>query len=161
MRLSARVRYNRAVRLLLPLAAALVAAAVAGCGSNGDAELEWTGPPDGGTGGHVSTDGFAAYQGEIDENWERSPALAAGVFLRLDERKAVHTTIDAVAGPEGTGSQSVVVTLDGIPDDSVRAERWTLRFTQEGDVYALNAALREVRCRAGRGDEGFSTELCA
>ena len=156
-----RVRYNRAVRILPLLAVALAAAAVAGCGSDAVAELEWAGPPDAGTAGHVSTAGFAAYQGEVDEDWERSPALAAGVFLRLDERKAVHTTIDAVAGPEGTGSQSVVVTLDGIPDDSVRAERWTLRFTQEGDVYALNAALREVRCRAGRGHEDFSTELCA
>jgi len=155
------VRYNGAVRVLLPLAAALAAAAVAGCGSDGDVGLEWAGPPDAGAGGHVSTDGFAAYQGEVDEDWERSPALAAGVFLRLDERTAVHTTIDAVAGPEGTGTQSVVVTLDKIPDDSVRAERWTLRFTQEGDVYALNAALREVRCRAGRGDEDFSTGLCA
>ena len=54
-----------------------------------------------------------------------------------------------------------MVTLDGIPDDSVRAERWRLRFTQEGDVYALTAALREVRCRAGRGHEEFSAELCA
>ena len=147
--------------MLLPLAITLSAAALAGCGSDVEVELVWGGPPDAGTGGVVSTDGFSTYQREVDEDWERSPALAAGVFLRLDERKAVHTTIDAVAGPEGTGSQSVVVTLDGIPDDSVRAERWTLRFTQEGDVYALNAALREVRCRAGRGHEDFSTELCA
>jgi hypothetical protein len=155
------VRYNGAVRLLIPLAVPLSAIALAGCGSDVQAELVWAGPPDAGTGGVVSTDGFATYQGEVDEDWERSPALAAGVFLRLDERKAVHTTIEAEAGPEGTGSQTVVVTLDGIPDDSVRAERWRLRFTQEGDVYALTAALREVRCRAGRGHEEFSAELCA
>ena len=55
----------------------------------------------------------------------------------------------------------MVVTLDGIPDDSVRAERWRLGFDEEGDVYALTAALREVRCRAGRGHEDFAAELCA
>jgi hypothetical protein len=147
--------------MLLPLAVMLSAAALAGCGSDVEVELVWGGPPDAGTGGVVSTDGFSTYQREVDEDWERSPALAAGIFLRLDERKAVHTTIDAQAGPEGTGSQTVVVTLDGIPDDSVRAERWRLGFDEEGDVYALNAALREVRCRAGRGHEDFSTELCA
>ena len=74
------------------------AAALAGCGSDVEVELVWGGPPDAGTGGVVSTDGFATYQREVDEDWERSPALAAGVFLRLDERKAVHTTIDAEAG---------------------------------------------------------------
>jgi hypothetical protein len=139
----------------------LAAIVLAGCGSDVDVELVWGGPPDAGTGGVVSTDGFGSYQREVDEDWERSPALAAGVFLRLDERKAVRTTIDATAGPEGTGSQTVVVTLDGIPDDSVRAERWTLGFAQEGDVYALTAVLREVRCRPGRGHTDFSAELCS
>ena len=147
--------------MLLPLAVMLSAAALAGCGSDVEVELVWGGPPDAGVGGVVSTDGFATYQREVDEDWERSAALASGVFLRLDERKAVHTTIDAEAGPEGTGSQTVVVTLDGIPDDSVQAERWRLGFDEEGDGYALTAALREVRCRAGRGHEDFAAELCA
>ena len=147
--------------MLLPLAVTLAAAALAGCGSDVEVELVWGGPPDAGAGGVVSTDGFSTYQREVDEDWERSPALAAGVFLRLDERTAVQTRIDAEAGPEGTGSQTVVVTLDGIPDDSVRAERWRLGFDEEGDVYTLTAALREVRCRAGRGHEDFAAELCA
>ena len=78
--------------------------------------------------------------------------MAAAVFLRLDERKAVRTTIDAKAGPEGGGGQTVVVTLDGLADDSVRAERWTLGFeeTEDGD-YVLTGALRELRCHEGRG----------
>ena len=86
-----------------------------------------------------------------------SPAIAAGVFLRLDERKAVRTTIEAEGRPRGRWrSQTVVVTLDGIPDDSVRAERWTLGFEEDGDgVYALTGALRELRCQDGRGHQDF------
>jgi hypothetical protein len=148
------------VRILLPLGVALSAIALAGCGSDLVVDLVWAGPPDAGTGGVVSTDGFATFQREVDKDWERSPALAAGMFLRLDERKAVRTTIDAKAGPEGTGSQTVVVTLDGIPDDSVRTERWALGFDEEGGVYSLTAALREMRCRTGRGHDDFSAELC-
>ena len=50
-------------------------------------------------------------------------------------------TIDAKAGPEGGGNQTVVVTLEGIPDDSVRTERWTLGFEEAADgIYALTAA---------------------
>jgi hypothetical protein len=133
----------------------------AGCGSDVDVELVWGGPPDAAPGGAVSTEGFSGFQHEVDEDWERSPAMAAAVFLRLDERKAVRTTIDAKAGPEGSGDQIVVVTLDGVPDDSVRTERWTLGFEAGPDgVYALTGALRELRCREGRGHENFAGEVC-
>jgi hypothetical protein len=142
--------------------AALVASGLlaAGCGSDVDVELVWGGPPKPGPGGAVSADGFATFQANVDERWEHSPAMAAGEFLRLDERKAVRTTIAANAGPEGGGPQTVVVTLDGLPDDSVQAERWTLAFEEADGVYTLTAALREVRCREGRGHQDFSAETC-
>lgn len=144
--------------------AALTAAALivaGGCGNDVDVELVWGGPPDAAPGGAVSTQGFSGFQQEVDEDWERSPAMAAGIFLRLDKRKAVRTTIDAKAGPEGGGDQIVTVTLDGLADDSVRAERWTLGFEEtEGGVYALTGALRELRCHEGRGHQDFAGEAC-
>jgi hypothetical protein len=136
--------------------------AVAGCGDDVAVELVWGGPPDPAPGGAVSTDGFSALQREVDEEWERSPAMAATVFLRLDERTARSTTIDAQAGPEGGGDQTVVVTLDGLADDSVRTERWTLGFEEgEDGVYTLTGALRELRCHEGRGHQDFAGEACA
>jgi hypothetical protein len=142
--------------------AALVAGViVSGCGNDVDVELVWGGPPDAESGGAVSTQGFSGFQQEVDEEWERSPAMAAAIFLRLDERKAVRTTIDAKAGPEGGGDQIVIVTLDGLADDSVRTERWTLGFEEaEGGVYALTGALRELRCHEGRGHQDFAGEAC-
>jgi hypothetical protein len=138
----------------------LTALALAGCG-NDDAEPVWSGPPDAQPGGVVSTQGFSSFQRDVDEDWERSPAMAAAVFLRLDERKATRTTIDAKAGPEGGGDQTVVVTLDGLADDSVRTERWTLGFVEAGDgVYELTGALRELRCHEGRGHQDFAGEAC-
>ena len=147
----------------VPVYAAVVfsAVALAGCGSDVDVELVWAGPPDAAPGGAVSTDGFSGFQQDVDEEWERSPAMAAAVFLRLDERKAVRTTIDAKAGPEGGGGQTVVVTLDALADDSVRTERWTLGFEQGANgVYALTGALRELRCHEGRGHQSFAGEVC-
>ena len=153
------MRYNGAVRVTA--CALLVVCVLAGCGSDVDVELVWGGPPDAEPGGAVSTQGFSSFQQEVDEEWERSPALAAGVFLRLDERRAVRTTIAAKAGPEGGGGQTVIVTLDGLADDSVRTERWTLGFEEADDgVYALTGALRELRCHEGRGHEDFAGEAC-
>jgi len=149
------------VRLLACAALAVAILLFAGCGNDVDVELVWGGPPDAEPGGAVATQGFSGFQQEVDEDWERSPAMAAAVFLRLDERKAVRTTIDAKAGPEGGGGQTVVVTLDGIPDDSVRTERWTLGFEEAADgVYALTGALRELRCHEGRGHQDFAGEVC-
>ena len=153
--------YKGGVRLHACAAFVVVGLIVSGCGNDVDVELVWGGPPDAASGGAVSTQGFSGFQQEVDEDWERSPAMAAAVFLRLDERTARHITIDAKAGPEGGGDQTVVVTLDGIGDDSVRTERWTLGFVEAGDgVYALTGALRELRCHAGRGHQEFAGEAC-
>jgi hypothetical protein len=150
------------VRSLAYAASLAAAAALAGCsGSDVDVELVWAGPPEPGEAGGVSVDGFASFQGSVDEQWERSPALAAGEFLRLDERTAARTTIDARAEiGEGTGPQTVIVTLDGLADDSVRAERWTLGFEPEGEIYVLTGALREQRCQPDRGHQDFSATPC-
>lgn len=133
---------------------------LAGCGSDTTVELVWGGPPKPNAQGVVPTDGFAAFQTSVDEDWERSAAMAAAQFLRLDERTATRTTIDATASAEGTGPQTVVVTLDGLPDDSVRSERWTLGFDEQDGVYTLSSALREQRCRPGRGHEAYTPEPC-
>jgi len=148
------------VRFLACAAPLFVSLVIAGCGSDVAVDLVWGGPPTPGAGGVVSVDGFAAYQREVDEHWERSAAMAAAEFLRLDERKAVRTTIEGKASAEGAGPQTVVVTLDGLLDDSIRAERWTLGFDEGDGVYTLTAALREQRCQPGRGHQDFSADEC-
>lgn len=154
-----RFGYKGGVRL--PVLALLLASAAAlgGCGGNGSARV-WAGPPEPGADGAVAVDGFASFQAEVDERWERSAALAAAEFLRLDERTAQRTTIEGTASAEGAGPQTVVVTLDGLLDDSVRAERWTLGFEPDGDVFRLTSARRELRCQPGRGHEDFAPEPC-
>lgn len=139
---------------------AALALAAAGCGDDVDVDLSWAGPPDPGPGGVVSVNGFSTYQDNVEEHWERSAVMAAAEFLRLDERTVQRTTVEAQASNEGQGPQAVVVTLDGLFDDSVRSERWTLGFERVDDVYRLNAALRELRCHPGRGHEDFSPDPC-
>jgi len=153
-------RYKGGVRFLGYAALLVSAAVLAGCGNDVDLELVWAGPPDPESGGIVSTNGFAAYQESVDEHWERSAAMAAAEFLRLDERTAVRTTIGGKAPAEGLGPQTVTVTLDGLLDDSVRAERWTLAFEQDDETYRLTNALREQRCQPDRGHQGFSADDC-
>jgi hypothetical protein len=54
----------------------------------------------------------------------------------------------------------VTVTLDGLLDDSVRAERWLLVFEPENGTYNLTSAVRTLRCQPGRGHDDFSAEPC-
>ncbi|MGH3132309.1 MAG: hypothetical protein ACRDNY_00950 [Gaiellaceae bacterium] len=137
-----------------------LASAVALVGCDGGAEHAWDGPPDPGPDGVVAVDGFAEHQESVDEAWEGSAAMAAAEFLRLDERTASRTTIAATAPAEGAGPETVVVTLDGLLDDSVRAERWTLAFEPDGDGYRLTSARWTQRCQPGRGHQAFSASAC-
>jgi hypothetical protein len=149
------------VRLLAYAALCLTSVALAGCdGGDGGNESAWAGPPEPAADGSVAVDGFVEHQDEVDERWERSAELAAAEFLRLEERTAVRTTIAGRSEGEGGGPRGVTVTLDGLLDDSVRAERWLLLFEPGGDGYALRSAVRTFRCQPGRGHQDFTAELC-
>jgi hypothetical protein len=133
-----------------------LALAVAGCGG-GVAEVgQPTKEPD----GTASVDEFVDYADAVDEDWERSAAMAAAEFVRLDERRATRTSIEGTSSAEGAGPETVIVTLDGLLDDSIRAERWTLTFVSEGDTYRLTEAAWAQRCQPGRGHQNFSPEPC-
>ena len=142
------------------IAFAALCLVLAGCAGDGGDGAVWEGPPEPAADGSVAVDGFAEHQDEVDERWERSPELAAGEFLRLDEQTAVRTTIEGRSEGEGGGSRGVTVTLDGLLDDSVRAERWLLLFEPDGDAYALRSAVRTLRCQPGRGHDTFTAEPC-
>jgi hypothetical protein len=149
------------VRLASYAAVFLAFAALTGCdGGNGDGDATWPGPPEPAADGSASVEEFADYRADVDERWEASAELIAAEFLRLDERTAVRTTIAGVGVGEGEGPRTVVVTFDGLLDDSVRAERWTLVFQPDGESYALESAVRTFRCHPGRGHEDFAPEPC-
>jgi hypothetical protein len=147
------------LRLLAYTASLLAVAALQGCdGSHGEAT--WTGPPDPAADGSVAVEAFNDHMAEVDETWEGSAAMAATEFLRLDERTATRTSISGTAQAEGSGPETAVVTLDGLLDDSVRAERWTLTFSPEDDAFRLTEADWSQRCQPGRGHQDFTPEPC-
>ena len=151
------------MRIPLTAATLLVAACLAGCdGGNGESgdESRWAGPPEPAEDGSVSVEDFAAHQADVDEAWERSSATAAAEFLRLDEQSSSRLMIDRTAPGEGGAPETVVVTLDGLFDDSVRAERWTLVFEPDGETYVLTSAQWAQRCQPGRGHQAFTAEAC-
>jgi hypothetical protein len=150
------------VRLLAyaALALSVLALALAGCGEDGNGETAWSGPPDPAADGTVTVDGFADYAQGVEEHWEGSAVMTAAEFLRLDQQTATRTTIAGAASAEGAGPEVVVVTLDGLLDDSVRAQRWTLTFEPADEVYELTEAQWAQRCQPGRGHESFTPEPC-
>jgi hypothetical protein len=138
----------------------VVGIVLAGCGRDGES-ASWDGPERPfAADGTVSIQSFNAYAGDIDEPWERSPALLAGQFLRLDQSQATQTSIDARAQGEGTETATVMVTQRGLLDDSVAAERYLLGLQRDGDVWRLSSARWMQSCRPGRGHEEFSPVDC-
>jgi hypothetical protein len=149
-----------ALVVLVAAVATVTAVALAGCGGD-DEERTWPGPerplPSDGT---LPVDGFADYAEDVDERWERSPALAAAEFLRLDEAEAPQVTIESDTGPEGGGPAQVTVTLDRLLDDSIQTQRFVLDFTRQGETWRLDSGTWSQRCKPGRGHQDFSPENC-
>jgi len=147
------------VRLVTCAGATIAAAALAGCG--GSSGHTWGGPPAPAADGTVSVEAFEAHRETVEEPWESSPALVAAEFVRLGERTAVNTSIETSSESEGS-SPTVTITLDGLLDDSVRAERWVLELEPAGgDGFRLVSVRRTQRCQPDRGHEGFSAERCS
>jgi hypothetical protein len=138
----------------------MLALALAGCAGESDQHV-WAGvpeplPPT----GTLPVEGFADHAAGLEEPWERSPALVAAEFLRLDEAEAARTTIEVDAGPEAGGPALVTVTLEGLLDDSVRARRFVLDLARDGEAWRLERATWTQRCVPGRGHDAFSPQPC-
>jgi hypothetical protein len=151
---------RRAAALLLVVAVL----PLAGCGGSGGGnglEKEWDGPPQESADGSMNVAPFNDYLAEYDE-YARSPVAAASEFLRLDRAPAGQTSIESrPATPEQQSPVNVTVTLDRLPDDSVRARRYVLVLNLAGeDDWRLSSAVVSQRCWPNRGHQDFSTRLC-
>jgi hypothetical protein len=152
-----------------PLAAALAALALTACGEKDEPAATtpatepapaatWAGPP--AELGKLEVDEFNDYAGAVDERWERSPLLTAAEFARLDRQQAATTSAVAKTPPEGGTTARVVLTLDGLLDDSIRATRYVVELERTGATWRLTSAAREQRCHEGRGHADFDATPC-
>jgi hypothetical protein len=150
----------RFAALVLALVGLVAGATAAGC-ADGDDEPVWPGPqrplPSDGT---LPVADFVAHAEDVDEPWERSPALAAAEYLRLDDADAPDVQIESDAGPEGGGPAQVTVTLDRLLDDSIQTQRFVFDFTRQGETWRLDRGSWAQRCKPGRGHQDFSPENC-
>jgi hypothetical protein len=132
--------------MLRGVALIAVVALLAGCGGGEDDDL----------GERVAVDGFNERAAASDAPWTRSADRFAAEFLGLDDRDD-----EALRVSFAKRATNVVVTLDRLSDDSVRAERYVLALERQADGrLRLVSAHRSWRCWEGRGHQDFSTELC-
>jgi hypothetical protein len=142
------------------LVLALLAGLAAGCGG-GDGGPAWEGPERPfAADGTIPVEDFDAYADDVDERWERSPVLLASEFVRLDRVQATRTSVDSTAAGEGTETATVTVTLHGLQDDSIAAERYVLGLQRDGAVWQLGSAMWTQSCQSGRGHQDFSPAAC-
>ena len=114
-----------------------------------DGSDDWAGPPRPDDRGRLDVAGFNDYLDSHPEH-ATAPIVAATRFLRLDRAPAATTSVVARASAEGAGPTTVTVTLDGLFDDSVRAERFVLAFEQDADGgWRLTSAESSAALSAG------------
>jgi hypothetical protein len=121
---------------------------------------EWEGHPDPDESGNIAVGGFNEFVKD-HPRFRRSPVRATIKFVKLKDPGALKTQVSAQANQlEDPATVRVVLTEDGLADDSVQAIRYVLEFRRAGDRWKLESARRTQRCQQGRGHQDFSPELC-
>ena len=93
--------------------------------------------------------------------WTHSPLRTAVEFLQLDDTTVRTTTVQATTNPDSRQEADVVVTADGLLDDSVRATRSELHLARQRDAsWRLVSARWSQQCQPNRGHQDFTPELC-
>jgi len=141
------------------LAVSLLAAALAsGCGGDDD-EPRWPGPGQGL--GMLQVGAFNEHADDVEGTWERSAALTAAEFVRVDRSTARNVSIASRGGPEDAPEALVEVVLDGLLDDSVRARRFVLELDRgEAREWRIRTAVVTQRCWPRRGHQDFQPAVC-
>ena len=105
---------------------------------------------------------IAAFNARLDSDrptWARDPQRVAHEFLRADNIDAA-TTDTQVTNTSPTATE-VVVTVNGLADDSVHAIRFDLHLARQADqTWRLGSASWSQQCQPNRGHQNFTTALC-
>ena len=121
---------------------------------------DWNGPPAPDASGAIVVDGFNSFLSNHPD-LARSPIRAATEFVRLKDPSALTTRVIAQASRlENPDEVRVLLTEDGLADDSVRAVRYVLEFRRTDRRWRLESARRVQRCQQGRGHQRFSPKPC-
>jgi hypothetical protein len=112
--------------------------------------------------GSLPVETFNTFVQRTQPTFARSALQTAIEFVNAGEGQAATTSVVASEGAEGNSDNaSVMITREGLADDSVRAVRYVVILDRNGDgTWRVRSAKRLQRCHDGRGHQDFSPELC-
>ena len=107
--------------------------------------------------GKLSAPGFNELVDAERPGWADSPRTAASELLDLD--RPFDGPIKIVMAVQNT---DVTVTLTGLGDDSIEAERYRVAFERGGDgLHRFVSGEWGQRCQEGRGHQSFAARTCS
>ncbi|HEY7795547.1 MAG TPA: hypothetical protein VIA10_16205 [Gaiellaceae bacterium] len=108
--------------------------------------------------GTLPVDDFNEYTASHQLSWERDLAGTTDAFVGPRASEASSRSFQATSSGDSAGAS---LTLDGLMDDSVRAQRYELELGRRGDgTWKVEAASWSQRCQPNRGHQTFSPEPC-
>jgi hypothetical protein len=118
----------------------------------------WTMPPPAAD-GSIAVTAFNARLVSDKPTWATDPQRVAHEFVRADNLDAA--SVDTQVTTNAPGVATVVVTANGLADDSIHAIRYELRLAQQADqTWRLTSAAWSQQCQPNRGHQTFGTALC-
>ncbi|MEZ5346020.1 MAG: hypothetical protein R2681_10745, partial [Pyrinomonadaceae bacterium] len=95
------------------------------------------------------------------QDWVRSASqVVVKIIGEMEEMRSRTIRLDS-ENAEDMNSITAVITDDGLLDDSVRAQRLTLKLQKNSQgIWRIESGQKSWSCQSGRGHQDFSAVLC-
>jgi hypothetical protein len=121
----------------------------------------WNDSPDAGANGTVAVDRFNSLLDAQTPAWQDSPVDVAVVFSHFAiDARTERGTLSTTEAVESSTHERVQVTLTGLGDDSIAAERYDVALVRGALGWRPESVKWTQRCQPRRGHQDFTTELC-
>ena len=111
--------------------------------------------------GRLPVDAFNAHAESVDEPWERDVSALTHAYVEAGASDAAQLSFRVTSSGEDRTPASASLTLDGLLDDSVRAQRYELELSRRDDgTWKIESASWAQRCQEDRGHQAFSPAPC-
>ena len=100
--------------------------------------------------------------GKAGAAWVNDPYQIAVKLVGNFSDTLTRTIEMSVPRMEGSTSMEIIVTDEGIADDSTQSMRYRIELAKdEGGIWSFTTAGRSWKCQAGRGSQTFTTVRCS
>lgn len=98
---------------------------------------------------------------DVSEAWVTTPYQIVGKLFGPEYRTEGNSKFDLEQAEISNEHVRIIVTQEGLLDDSVYGEKRIIEFKYKGNRWVIDNIKLGFKCQSGRGQQKYSGEICS